>query len=251
MHIPLHLFSTFITADPAPLTTTVQDAEAAEAGSSESKWTGSFTAGMSLTDGNTDIQRASATADAVRELEGARYTLGFQWNYAEEDNELTQRRTYGKAQYDQFISDSSYWLINASLEGDSQADLDLRAILGAGIGRDLKSTDKFTLSGEAGLSYFDEDYVIDADDGQYLAARVAYKWDYAHSDRWSFSQTAEIYPSLEESDDVYAKVDTRAKATLSENMFAQFQWLYDWNNTPAEGKKRVDNLYLITIGWTF
>ena len=93
--------------------------------------------------------------------------------------------------------------------------------------------------------------MIDADDGQYLAARVAYKWDYAHSDRWSFSQTAEIYPSLEESDDVYAKVDTRAKATLSENMFAQFQWLYDWNNTPAEGKKRVDNLYLITIGWTF
>lgn len=240
-------------APPAPATlptsSLLQD-EAAEA-AADPAWKGAVTVGASVSDGNTKIKRASATADAVKDMEDHRYTLGFQWNFAQETGVITQRRTLARAQYDKFISEKMYWLANVSFEADSQADLDLRTIAGFGLGYQFKDTEKFKLAGEAGLSYFDEDYGDDDADGDYIAARLAYKWDYLHSDRWAFSQNAEIYPSLEESDDVYAKVDTRAKATLTDNMFAQLQWLFDWDNTPASGKKRVDNLYLLTVGWKF
>lgn len=232
-----------------PATSLLQDEAAEEA--SEPAWKGAVTLGASVSDGNTDIKRASATADAVKKLEDHRYTLGFQWNFAQESGFVTQRRTLARAQYDKFLSEKMYWLANVSFESDSQADLDLRTIVGAGLGYQFKDTEKFQLAGEAGLSYFDEDYADDDADGDYVAARLAYKWEYLHSERWSFAQNAEIYPSLEDSDDVYAKVDTRAKATLTESMFAQLQWLYDWDNTPAEGKDRADNLYLLTVGWTF
>jgi len=235
-----------------PLASASQDeVQDATTGKEDPHWTGAVTLGATVSDGNTDIQRVTATADAVKDMETERYTLGFQWNFAQENDEITQRRTFGKAQYDHKISERAYWLINLSLEADSQADLDLRSILGFGAGYQLYDREKFKLAGEAGLSYFDEDYGDDEADGDYVAARLAYKWEYLHSDRWSFAQNAEIYPSLEDSNDVYAKVDTRVKATLSEAMFAQLQWLFDWDNTPAPGKERVDNLYLLTVGWKF
>ncbi len=61
----------------------------------------------------------------------------------------------------------------------------------------------------------------------------------------------ELIPSLENSDDVGARVDTHAKVTLSEKLIGQLQWLYTWDNTPATGAERVDNLVLLTLGWTF
>lgn len=217
----------------------------------EPQWKGAVTVGASVSDGNTDIKRASATADAVKDMDIERWTLGFQWNFSQEGDFITQRRTYGKAQYDHKINDRAYWLINGSLEADSQADLSLRTILGFGAGYQFYNQDDFKLAGEVGLAYFDEDYNDDAADGDYIAARLAYNWEWIQSERWTFAQVAEVYPSLEDSDDVYAKVDTRANATLSEAMFAQLQWLFDWDNTPAPGKDRVDDLYLLTVGWKF
>lgn len=239
---------------PAPATLPAPELlqeEAAADAAADDAWKGSVTLGASISDGNTDIKRASATADAVKKVDDARYTLGFQWNFAEESGVITQRRTLGRAQYDKFLSEKMYWLANLSLESDSQSDLDLRTIVGFGLGNQFQDTEKFKLVGEAGLSYFDEDYGDDDADGSYVAARLAAKWEYIQSERWAFAQSAEFYPSLESSDDVYAKVDTRAKATLTDNMFAQLQWLFDWDNTPASGKDRVDNLYLLTVGWTF
>jgi len=34
-------------------------------------------------------------------------------------------------------------------------------------------------------------------------------------------------------------------------MFGQFQWVVDWDNTPAPGKKETDQRYLLSIGWKF
>ena len=233
-----------------PVASAASSQDEAEAAADEAPaWTGSVTVGATFADGNTDRTSASATADAVKELEEETYTLGFQWNYTDEDGEITQRRTLARAQYDREISEKAYWLLNASVEADDQADLDLRVILGGGVGYKFKDTDTFKLSGEAGLSYFDEDY-DDADD-EYVAARLAAKWDWTTSERWSFAQTVEVYPSLEDADDVYSKVDTRAKATLTDDMFAQLQWLFDWDNTPSEGNDRVDHLFLLTVGWKF
>lgn len=214
------------------------------------KWTGNLTFGSSVTGGNTDIKKSSLTADGVKELEKSRYTLGFLWNFSQEDDEISQRRVFGTGQFDRFITDRFYWLAQLTAETDKNASVDLRTTVGGGLGYQFLDNEKWKLSGEAGLSWLDERFATD-EDNAYLALRAAYKVDWIPNDIWSLSQAIQVFPSLEDIDDIYAKVDTRLKVNISGSLFAQLQWIYDWNNTPAAGKERVDNLYLLTIGWKF
>lgn len=230
-----------------------------DADKAEPSWTGSLSIGATTTEGNTKVATASATADAVKEMEDERLTVGFAFAYAEDSGVRSQRKTFGNAKYDWFTGKKSYLWSNVALEGDSPSHLDLRTILGAGYGYKLRDDDKVALGGELGLAYYKEQYgeffedgaLIEESESDYVAARVALDWTYKHSERWEFVGTSEVYPSIEDEEDVYSKLDARAKATLSENMFAQFQWVWDWDNTPAEGLDRSDQLYLIQVGWSF
>jgi putative salt-induced outer membrane protein YdiY len=237
---------------PNPIPTLAQDAAAVE----EPAWNGSVNVGASVTNGNTKITRANVAVDAQKEIEGDyRQTFGLWWNYGEETGNITERRAGGKYQYDKFIDDDSYYLGQASAETDDNAGVDLRTTLGVGYGQKLVQKENLTVDGEIGVSYFNESFAEKDAAGEdafdYIAARLAANTEYAYSEKISFSNGVQIFPSLEDTDDVYAKLDTRAKATLTENMFGQLQWIWEWDNTPAPGLKRSDNQVLLTIGWNF
>ncbi len=245
--LPVPAPTGFVLSEPTPTTVALADPD----GPVMNKWTGAVNAGASISSGNTDATNASAGADAEYRREKDRTTLKFQWNYAEDEDTVTQRRVYGSAQYDYFISDKTYALAQTSGEYDTKANLDLRATLGVGVGQQFRDDEKWKLSGEAGLTYFDENFVGSVDDDSYVAARLAYGVEYKAIEKWLLSQTGQVFPSLEDSDDIYAKLDTKARVSLTEKMFAQVEWIYSWDNTPATGADRVDNLYLFTLGWSF
>jgi putative salt-induced outer membrane protein YdiY len=217
----------------------------------EPKWTGSVALGATYADGNTRRRTGSAAVDAQYRRERDRTTLGFLWNYAEEQAGITDRKTQARAKYDYFFSKKMYGLVQASGESDYTAALDLRTTLGAGLGYQFEETPTWKLSGELGLSYVDSDFEGTADDSAYLAGRAAYTWNWKPSAKYELGQLGEIYPSLETAEDVNARVDTKGRMNLTDTMFAQLEWLYQWDNTPATGKVRVDNLVMLAVGWSF
>jgi putative salt-induced outer membrane protein YdiY len=220
---------------------TAQDAPAAEE-PKEPEWTGSVTVGAKITTGNSETRGANATADAELRREHDRISLGFLWLFDENSNNatdtwtLTDRKTTGKAQYDYFFSKKTYGFAKGQWENDHTAAVDLRQTYAVGLGRQIKESETFKLNGELGVAWVDEDFQGSAD-------------DWIISKTWSLAQNAEAYPSLEDSDDIYTKLDTRLKAAFGESMFGQLQWLYDWNNSPAAGKERSDHQLLLSIGW--
>ncbi len=214
------------------------------------QWTGSVSASAILTDGNTKTRSASAAADAQYRREHDRTTLGAFWNYQDDRTGVLQRRTGAKAKYDYFFSKKTYGLVQTSIENDAQADLERRWIFGLGIGQQFVENAEHKFLAEAGVSWFDEHFG-NSPNNDYVSARAAYAWDWNINKDWVFFHGADIYPSLEDGDDVYAKVDTRIRVTLTEKMFAQGQWVTDWDNTPAAGKKDTDNRYIVSIGWSF
>ena len=256
----LSLLSLVTAVAPATSTPTIEAAAAepvlaqdAAATPAERKWTGSVGFSATVSSGNTDKNTLGATAQAENRGEKDRWTAQLLWNYADEKGiGVTQRRTYGQVKYDYFFDKQLYAYGVASGESDFGSALDLRATVGAGVGYQFREDERWKISGEAGLSYVDESFKTAGDDQDYIAARLAYKADYtAEGGKWTAGQWGEIFPSVEDSDDVSARIDTHARVSLSEKMFAQAQHIYSWDNTPATGADRVDELWIVSIGWSF
>lgn len=233
----------------------------------EPKWTGAVALGLARAMGNTERTSGNLTADAALRRAKDRWTFGAWWFYAEEENDLgestlTERRYGGKGQYDYFLSEKSYVLANALGERDDKARLQLRATAGLGYGHQFKEEENFKLSGELGVVYFIEDYrtpepTTDVPNPEvvgpetYPAARAAYKVEYKPGASWTLSQIGEAYPSLEDGEDFYSKLDSRVRYDMSANLFGQFQWLWDYDNTPASGQERSDYRLFLTVGYSF
>ncbi len=220
------------------------------------QWRGSMALGAFYSDGNTDRRNASAVVDLERRTLADRLTFGFNWNYSEERNStgafaISERRTAAALKYDYFLTDRFYVLGTTTAEGDLKANLDLRYTAGVGFGYQVLDDDDLKLATEAGVSYFFEDYRTMMPTNEYLAARLAYRFEWGITKGLRFLQNLDVFPGLEDKDDLYLKLDSRLKATLLDNMFAQLQHVMDFDNTPSAGADRMDNRFIIAIGWNF
>jgi len=238
-------------ASPVPASLLLQEGEVPEEGP---KWTGTVSFGLTFTDGNTETLNAAAGFDAERRGEDDRVTLKAFWNYAEQEidkkNEITQRNMGGSGKYDYFATEKLYYLGIAGAEADEFANLDLRYYVGAGAGYQFREDEKIKLSGEAGINYFAEDYEVGGDE-EYVAGRAAYNYANILNDKVVVEQTGEVFQGFEDIEDFNAKLDTRCRATLTDTMFAQAQWVMDYDNTPAPHAYRLDHRVILSLGWSF
>ncbi|MFT5732930.1 MAG: putative salt-induced outer membrane protein YdiY [Planctomycetota bacterium] len=221
----------------------------------EGVWHGSINLGMSKAEGNVNIETYALTGKAVRVVDIHRYTLDGLWYYSTLDNEINQRRALGSAKYDQFFSEKTYFWTNVLGETNEQAELDLRWTVGGGIGQQWRDDPEWKINTEVGLAYFKEEF-NSGEKNDYLAARLAWDVWKRLTDTVVFGHFAEIFPSVEDADDIYGRGETYVEAQLSARMTARLSWIAVYDNTPAElapgvNLKRLDNIYLLNLGWTF
>jgi putative salt-induced outer membrane protein YdiY len=219
-------------------------------------WTGSVSLGATLTRGNSETTTIAGSFDAERRIDEHRWTANAWYNGSSQEDpdtgeDETTAKNYGaKAQYDHFVSEKLYWLANAKGERDELAALQLRATGGLGVGYQFQDTETFDLNGEAGLNYVHED-LEGEDPNEYMAARLAYNAGYTWTETTKLGQSMELFPSLEDSDDWTGKLDTHMDVSMTESMFLRVQHVLDYDNTPADGAKKADNRFIVTIGWAF
>lgn len=219
------------------------------------KWTGNVNIGASYSDGNTDARSINAAADAERRAEKDRWTAKAYWNYGEQrggDGEfgLSQRRAGASLKYDYFMSKQLYLFGIAGIETDTLADIRKRYYVGAGVGYQWREEANFKWGSEVGVTFFKTDYKV-SEDTDYIAARIANNIAWQINDKTKLENNIEVFPSVEDAKDFYGKSDTKIKTNLSEKMFAQLQWVYQYTARPAAGKERNDNLVVLGVGWSF
>lgn len=244
----------------------LQDAEEAAA------WSGSLTIGATFSSGNTETQSVAADASATLDRGQDRFSASAYWNYAEftdftaagAPTKLSARNAGASGQYDYFVNEAqtTYAFVSASFQTDSLAELDLRSIYGVGVGHQFLDEDDRAFSGEIGLSQVEEDFADSSNDTENLTIRVAYDWFMQLSETTAFRQQAEAYPSVEEADDFYGRLETSITVNLTESMIAKLTHVLDYDNTPAifsdtndvrfgERADRVDQRLILSVGWTF
>jgi putative salt-induced outer membrane protein YdiY len=220
------------------------------------KWTGAINVGAGLTTGNTSNRSVNATGEATRRSENDRFIAKASWIYGDQKiapgvRTLTDRRVSGFLEYDYFFTKRFYALATTEALGDTPADLELRYTAGVGLGYQWAESEDLSSSTEAGISYLSEHYRSGAPSMETVAARLASHLKAELTDGVTLLHDLTVLPGLERADDIFLTQDARLRVSLTESMFTQLQWIMDYDNTPSPGRERLDNRYLLTIGWSF
>jgi len=221
-------------------------------------YSGNLTGGYSQTTGNSHLKNASLLGDFVARSEQLRLSINGRYIYGDNANTLIARNARGTIKLDFFITKRLFWFASAYFESDRFQDLSMRTALATGPGYQFIERGDFsgilkdmTLYAEAGLAYFNEDFRV-ADDTSSFRGRWSLKFNWPILDeRVTFYHFDEVYPSLQNTKNYYLTMDNGVRFKLFEGLVSGFQVTTRFNSNPAKGTGDTDNLYLMTVGYSF
>ncbi len=222
-------------------------------------YTGAIQAGFSQTTGNSHLRNGSLLGELSARSESLRLTILGRYIYGDNAQALIVRNSRGTIKLDFFLSKRLYWFASAYFEQDTFQDLKLRTALATGPGYqffdrgDLAGIFKdMTLWVEGGAAYFNEDFKL-ADDKSSTRGRCAVKWNWPlwGGDQVSLYHFQEGFQSMANSKDLYVTADTGLRFKVWGGLVSGFQWTMRYNKNPPPGVSDTDNLYLITLGYSF
>ena len=221
-------------------------------------YVGNLTGGYSQTTGNSHLRNASLIGELVARSDLLRLTMNVRYVYGDDAGRLITRNARGTIKLDFFITKKLFWFTSAYFEQDTFQDLKLRTALATGPGYQWIDrgdysgiTKDMTFYTEAGLSYFNEDFSV-APDKASLRARISLKFNWPiFEDAITIYHFSELFPSLQDTSDVYFTMDNGVRFKVWQGFVTSFQITTRYNSRPAAGTTDTDQLYLITLGYAF
>ena len=222
-------------------------------------YTGALQAGFSQTTGNSHLRNGSLLGEMSARSESLRLTILGRYIYGDNAQNLIVRNSRGTIKLDFFLTKRLYWFASAYFEQDTFQDLKLRTALATGPGYQLLDRGDLTgffkdmtLWAEAGAAYFNEDFKL-ANDKSSTRGRWAVKWNWPlwGGDQVSLYHFQEGFQSLGNAKDLYLTADTGLRFKVWGGLVSGFQWTMRYNKNPPPGVSDTDNLYLITLGYSF
>ncbi len=213
-------------------------------------WSGTVFAGGVHQAGNTERLSLNVGADAVRRTLDDRLSFSFLYNYAEEDGDLITRDVYGAMKYDYFVTERLYVLLSVEMLKDRFRDLNLRTVVGPGLGRQLWGEDGRTLALEAGVTWFSENRIVEEDE-QWITARLGLVFRYRFTPWLRFSDTLTLYPSLEDGGDYTLRNDAALVTSLGSAWSLRLGNLWERDIDPSPGVKKDDLRTTLSLQYSF
>jgi hypothetical protein len=215
------------------------------------KWTGIASFAFSIERGNSKIDELDYKLDTVWRSKRDRFTLKLDGEVDEANDQKNADNWLILGKYDYYISDRSYWGVNASAESDEFKDLDLRYLIGPYFGHDFYTDPLFTLSAEVGVSYVNEDFIT-AEDQDYPAGNWFLRMtsDYLGGDSQLYFEQRGIW-NLDETSDVVIDTSVGLAFPLLWQLEAAAEVLWEYDSGAVEGVEELDETYRLRIGYSW
>ncbi|MDH5173598.1 MAG: DUF481 domain-containing protein [Gammaproteobacteria bacterium] len=215
------------------------------------KWSGLASLAISSQRGNTDTDELDYSLESKWRSKRDRYTLRYNGEKDRANNATTVDKWYGQGKYDYFFDGPLYGGIQASAEHDKFTDLDLRYLVGPYLGRQFYEEPIFTLSGELGAPYVNEDYIV-AEDDDYAAANwsVNASSNYLGGDSRIYFDHRGIL-SMEDTSDYILNTILGLAFPLLWSLEASAELQLDYDAGAVEGVDKLDQTYRFRIGYTW
>jgi putative salt-induced outer membrane protein YdiY len=215
-----------------------------------SQWKGNVSLGAGLQTGNTDRTNLSFGTAAERKTEQDRFGLRFLFHYAEENNEISARNTFGALKYDYFFTDNIYGYLGIELLNDKFKDLNLRTVVGPGAGYQIWDDPEKFLSVEAGISYFSED-LRDGEDDSWITARLAGDFSYTIKETIIIYDKLIVYPSLEKFGEYTLRNEAAVKTDLGLGWAFRVSNILERDSDPPDGVRKHDLQWSMGLQYDF
>ncbi len=213
-------------------------------------WDGNLSLGGSRQTGNTERESASVGLEARRKTVKDRFTLRFLYNIATEESSLTERSVFGALKYDYLMTTSFYWYLSVEMLSDEFRDLNLRTVVGPGVGYRFWDEETREFSMEAGVAYFSEDFK-EAEDNQFATGRVALDLRYLLFYGVEFVDHFVIYPDLENFGDYQLRNEASLAKKLGGNWSLKLSNILEYDSAPPEDVESTDLAWLAGIQYDF
>jgi putative salt-induced outer membrane protein YdiY len=215
-------------------------------------WSAYFDTGLSFTQGNSETRTFATAAKAQRKTQRDKITAYATSIFAENGTtgitEKTANAIRGGSRYELNVSDRVFTFGFVDLEFDEFQNLDLRNVLGGGVGWHVRKTDRTSFDVFGGGSYnqefFSNDFTRRSAElvvGEEFEARL--------NDRLTFSQRLAFYPNMSDTGQYRVQFDSSMVTQL-------YRWI-GWHisvsdrflSNPIPGIKKND--LLLTTGLRF
>jgi putative salt-induced outer membrane protein YdiY len=223
----------------------------------EPKWTGSISAGVTATSGNTSTEAINASISLARRSEKDRTTAGFDYAKGkQEDPDTGEKKTTedwwrATAQYDYFFSKRFFGFVNGRYEKDTIAELDRRVVVGGGGGYQWIESEKTNFSTSAGIASLYEKFDNTTSSNSEMSAQAGYSFDHQINGSVKFLHDLTYFPAFSSFSDYYLTSTAEIRASLTKSMFADFKTIFNYDATPAVGRGSTDVKYIFSIGMNF
>ncbi len=215
-------------------------------------WSAYFDTGLSFTQGNSETRTFTTAAKAQRKTQGDKITAYATSILAENSTagitEKTANAIRGGSRYELNVSDRLFTFGFIDLEFDEFQNLDLRNVLGGGLGWHVRKTERTSFDVFGGGSYNQEFF---SDDITRRSAEVVVgeEFEAKLNDRLTFSQRLAFYPNMSETGEYRVQFDTALVTQLYRWIGWQISLSDRFLSNPIPGIRKND--LLLTTGLRF
>ena len=161
-----------------------------------------------------------------------------------------RENTFGQLKYDYFLTTTWYLLLDISMLVDEFRDINLRTVVGPGIGYQVWEQEDKALGLEAGLSYFSEDRDVAADDN-WLTARLAANFMYRVYRSSIFTDLLTIYPSLDKTGEYTLRNEAALATGIGADWAFKLSNIWERDSDPAPDIKKDDLTWILGLQYSF
>ncbi len=220
-------------------------------------WHGSLAAGVVIDRGDTDEQDVDIEFKArwVGELYRFNFRLLYEGNRSRTDGgsfETSDRLYRGRVQLDRMLRERLFVYTTWRAERDGVADLDLRSILGTGLGYRVVRRSDLTFNVQLGPAWTRERYKDNSQDTDYMSGSAFWDLDKTLRHGLHFFHNGDWSPSLRDFNDVQLlNTETGLRFDIVKGWFIETKVRWELDTEPADDKERVNAKYIFALGWGF
>ncbi|MCB8932324.1 MAG: DUF481 domain-containing protein [Fimbriimonadaceae bacterium] len=219
------------------------------------QWKGSVVSNLNLARSNTDTQVFNVDLETHRkgpseetDLSGS-YLFGQQTQSGEV---VTTQDSWGvSGHFSRYASSRTSSFLSARLERDGIVDLDLRSIVGGGLGFMLLERGDTKWWIDLGVSHLREDFAGAGAARERLTGQFSYRFQTRLFGRVELGHEVSVYPALDNVSDYFLSSKFTVRTPLSQTLFANFRFVLDYDATPAPGSRKDSSKYTFGIGYRF